>query len=272
MVARLDFPPSVRDFDVHRRIVVYGYSTRQVAQEHNISQTRVRQLVERVGRWVAKVLPMMEVAEEDGLRLARQVAVERLDFFYSQAMHGWHVGANPRCLGLALRITMAQARLPCIPGRIEALAADVTEGPLPEYLDPQECLAAYQELADEQDRQRDAAEKAEPTSAPETHPPVMDCSASDEQGNTIQRVADCEPSASSGPAMPTEKLSPREAAARRAFFAPAHCEFDVENEPPGGTNSGETKTDRTIDLNVEEAIRRHERRQRRRERRRVKAK
>src|SRR4030095_11302416 len=112
-------------------------------------------------------------------------AAERLDVFCSQAMHGWHVAANPRSLGLALRITMAQARLPSIPGRIEALAADVTEGPLPEYLDPQECLAAYQELADEQDRQREAAEKAEPTSTPEAqpvHPPVMDCSASDEQG------------------------------------------------------------------------------------------
>ena len=272
MVAMLDFPPSVRDFDVHRRIVVFGYSTRQVAQEHNLSQTRVRQLVERVSRWVAKVLPMMEVAEEDGLRLARQVAVERLDFFYSQAMHGWHVGANPRCLGLALRITMAQARLPCIPGRIEALAADVTEGPLPEYLDPQECLAAYQELADEQDRQRDAAENAEPKSAPEAHPPVMDCSPSEEQVNAIQQVTDSEPAATSGPAMPTEKLSPQKAAARRAFFAPAHREFDVENEPPEGTDSSEPRTDHTFDLNVEDAIRRHERRKRRRELRRAKAK
>jgi len=272
MVAMLDFPPSVRDFDVHRRIVVFGYSTRQVAQEHNLSQTRVRQLVERVSRWVAKVLPMMEVAEEDGLRLARQVAVERLDFFYSQAMHGWHVGANPRCLGLALRIAMAQARLPSIPGRIEALAADVTEGPLPEYLDPQECLAAYQELADEQDRQRNAAEKAQPASTPEAHPPVMDCSASEEHGETTQQLAAREPSATSAAATPTEKLLPRTAAARRAFFAPVHREFDVPSEPPGGTNSGEPKTDRPFDLNVEDAIRRHERRKRRRELRRAKDK
>src|SRR4029450_662893 len=96
-------------------------------------------------------------------------------------------------------------------------------------------------------------------------------SASDEQGEATQQVADREPSATSGPATHTEKLSPREAAARRAFFAPAHREFDVLNEPPGGTNSGEPKSDRSFDLNVEEAIRRHERRKRRRDRRRAKA-
>jgi len=266
MVAMLDFPPSVRDFDVHRRIVVYGYSTRQVAQEHNISQTRVRQIADRVSRWVAKVLPMMEVAEEDGLRLARQVAAERLDFFYSQAMHGWHVGANPRCLGLALRIAMAQARLPCIPGRIEALAADVTEGPLPEYLDPQECLAAYQELADEQDRQRNAAEKAQPASTPEAHPPVMDCSASDEQSNTTPQVADRESAATSGPATPTEKLSPRKAAARRAFFGTAQPEFLDEDDSPGQTVTEVRVTPEQLGLSVEDVLARQAKRKRRRAR------
>src|SRR5262245_49685356 len=161
MVAKLDHPPSVRDFDVYRRIAIYGLSTRQVAQEHHLSQTRVRQLADRVGDWIAQVLPHFDITEENGLRLARQVAAERLDFFYSQAMHGWNVGNNPRSLALALRITMAQARLPCIPGRLEALAADVTEGPLPKYLDPQACIAAFQELEDEQERQLAQAENSE---------------------------------------------------------------------------------------------------------------
>jgi len=263
MVTMLDFPPSVRDFDVHRRIVVYGYSTRQVAQEHNLSQTRVRQLVERVGRWVAKTLPMMEVAEEDGLRLARQVAVERLDFFYTQAIHGWHVGANPRCLGLALRITMAQARLPSIPGRIEALAADVTEGPLPEYLDPQACAAAYQELADEQDRQREAAENAEPKSAPEAHPPVMDCSASTENSSSAAGSPSPDNAASSSPATSSVVLSPHDKAARRAFFGTAQREFHDEEESTGQTATEMRVTPEQLGLSVDDMLARQARRKRR---------
>ena len=260
MVAAVEFPPSARDFDVYRRIIVYGYSTRQVAGEHHLSQTRVRQLADRVGRWVAKVLPLDEIAEEHGLRLARQVAAERLDFFYSQAMHGWHVGANPRSLGLALRITMAQARLSCIPGRIEALAADVTEGPLPEYLDPETCLAAYQEL------ERAAAENAEPAQAPDNHPPVMDCSASDEQSNTTPQVADRESAATSGPATPTEKLSPRKAAARRAFFGTAQPEFLDEDDSPGQTVTEVRVTPEQLGLSVEDVLARQAKRKRRRAR------
>jgi len=269
MVAMLEHPPSVRDFDVFRRIVVYGLSTRQVAQEHHLSQTRVRQIADRVAHWIAKLLPHFDIAEEHGLRLARQLASERLDFFYGQAMHGWNVANNPRCLALALRITMAQVRLPCIPGRLEALAADVTEGPLPDYLDPQACIAAFQELEDEQERQ---LAQAASRNTPEEHPPIADCSPPNENGEAAMETAAAESTTTPPAANTSEKISLRDAAARRAFFAPAHREFEREMEPLGGSDSGALREEHPLDLDVEEALRRHQRRRRRRDRRLAKAK
>ena len=236
MVAMLDHPPSVRDFDVFRRIAIYGLSTRQVAQEHHLSQTRVRQIADRVGHWIAKTLPCFEIAEEQGLRMARQLAAERLDFFYSQAMHGWNVGNDPRSLALALRITLATARLPCIPGRLEALAADVTEGPLPNYVDPQACIAAFQELKDEQEQQLAGAASSPPAEEP---PPVKDCSLEKESGATAEGESSAGPVATTALSTKSEKRARRRAAARRAFFAPAQQEFEPASRPPENRNDGD---------------------------------
>ena len=57
MSVSLKLPPSGRDFLVYQRIVVDSASTRTVAEEVRISQTRVRQIVLRVMQWLVETLP-----------------------------------------------------------------------------------------------------------------------------------------------------------------------------------------------------------------------
>lgn len=131
MSAGFKLPPSERDFDLFFKVMFHSVSSREAARFFNISPTRVRQLVALVGDWVAEHLP--EVGEADLARqvsLAQQVAANRLEHQYEQTMALWKAESNPRHLRQATRIALAQARLGLVPGRLHALAADVTAGPL----------------------------------------------------------------------------------------------------------------------------------------------
>jgi hypothetical protein len=125
-----------------------------------------------VGDWVADNLPVLSEADlEKQVRLAQHVAANRLEDQYESAMRLWKLEGDARCLRQATRITEALARLGVVPGRIEALAADVTEGPL--------------ELGDE-------------VPIEDPHAPVRDCSAdgpeaadSGEPSEAELAVSDC---------------------------------------------------------------------------------
>ncbi len=91
MTADLPLPPSGRDFEIYRRVTVQRMSTRDAAAEARISQTRVCQIVKRVGDFLAEVAPASEAEEGRPQRIyvAEQVAAERVDFMYGQAVEGW---------------------------------------------------------------------------------------------------------------------------------------------------------------------------------------
>jgi hypothetical protein len=130
MSATFRLPPSERDFEVFFKVAFHSVSTRDAAKFHNISQTRVRQLVTLVGDWVADNLPDWGEADlKKQVRLAQQVAANRLEHQYESAMRLWDVEGDPRHLRQATRIALSQARLGVVAGRVHALAADVTEGP-----------------------------------------------------------------------------------------------------------------------------------------------
>ena len=83
-------PPSWRDFEVYRTVIVGGKSTREAAEEFRLSQTRVCQIVERMRAWQAEVLPAeCPLPEEGRLRLSQNIACERIDFLYGEAMSAW---------------------------------------------------------------------------------------------------------------------------------------------------------------------------------------
>jgi len=199
MSAALRLPPSGRDFFVYERVVVDLQSTRQTAEEAQISQTRVRQIVRRVIEWLGETLPEdTQLSEAAQFRAGRQIAADRLEAHYREAARKWRTTEQPKFAGLAIRIIAAQVRLPVVAGKYEALMADVLEGPLPEEDAP---LAR---------------------SNPATTPPVVDCSAAPTEmpfsPNTAADTAGAAPS----PVTISDDLDAEARTARAAFFGPAH--------------------------------------------------
>ncbi|HZN36761.1 MAG TPA: hypothetical protein VFB80_23185 [Pirellulaceae bacterium] len=83
-------PPSWRDFEVFRAVIVGGKSTREAAELFRLSQTRICQIVERTKAWQAEVLPAeCPLPEEGRLRLSQNIAVERIDSLYCEVMGAW---------------------------------------------------------------------------------------------------------------------------------------------------------------------------------------
>jgi hypothetical protein len=93
----------------------------------NLSQTRVCQIVSRVAEFLLANTPGADDQEQQRkqLRLAEQIAAERIDHLRRQAVEGYERslatvekdkpkagGGDPRYLYLAARLTMLGARLP----------------------------------------------------------------------------------------------------------------------------------------------------------------
>jgi len=124
-------PPTARDFDIHRMSLVLLRSTRQIAEKHGISQTRVRQVVRRVCDWLAAALPVKtEAQQEQEARLAQHLAADQFRHQSEQLQTFFDATGDPKYLRQQTRAIAALARLGIVPGTIESLAADVTEGPL----------------------------------------------------------------------------------------------------------------------------------------------
>lgn len=210
MQTELKLPPSGRDFQVHQRVIVDAASTRLAASEFSLSQTRVRQVVQRVSEWLTKELPAASKENDQvQLWLAKHVAADRLQSLLSETMDGWRKSHDTKNFGMAVRLITAQSKLPAMPGTLEALAADAIEGPLLE--EP-------------------------PLSVQPTMPPVA------------SPVGDCSPKAEIGPpevtppsqppmAVPNEtttsvELPDESRTARRAFVGPAQQPVaEAEDEP-----------------------------------------
>lgn len=125
---RVKFPPSQRNIAIYRFLVAETGSTREAAAQFGISQTRVRQIARQVALWAAEALPAGTEAHTAGLlRVAEATASDRLQHFYEQTMTQWRATHQPKFLGLALRVTLADARLPTRTFAIEAAAAEAWE-------------------------------------------------------------------------------------------------------------------------------------------------
>jgi hypothetical protein len=125
-------PPTARDFLAYQRIVIDTATTRQVAEELEISQTRVRQIVHRVSDFLRQTLPATdENTDAAHLRLAQHIAADRLDRYLREADEAWRNTRETKYANLIFRILAAQTKLPASPGTLEALAADAIHGPLP---------------------------------------------------------------------------------------------------------------------------------------------
>jgi len=124
------FPPTPRDFDIHRLSLVMHFSTRRIAELHRLSQTRVRQIIQRVSQWLAATLPVKtDLEKEQEVRLAQHLAAEQMRNQIETLQNYWDGSGDPKYIRQQTRVIAALARLGVVPGAIEALAADATLGP-----------------------------------------------------------------------------------------------------------------------------------------------
>jgi hypothetical protein len=133
-------PPTERDFEIYEAVHVCNCSTWSQARKHQISQTRVRQVIRRVVEWLGEVLPpQAKVAREQEVHLARQIAADRFQRQLEEATTFWNQTREMKYAGLRIRLTTAQARLGVVGGLIDGLAADAIEGiPVPVWQPPAE--------------------------------------------------------------------------------------------------------------------------------------
>jgi hypothetical protein len=129
MTATFRLPPTDRDFEIYQAVQIDGQTTRAAAETHNLSQTRIRQVVCRVIEWIAETLPAeTDLGQAKAVQLARHIAADRFQSYLEQAMDLWRKEASPKHMGTLLRITFAQVRLGLVSGQIGGLIADAIEG------------------------------------------------------------------------------------------------------------------------------------------------
>ena len=223
-------PPSGRDFDVFEHVVVGGGTTRGVAHEFQISQTRICQVLERVRDWIDEIAPGAgdKQVSSKQLQLAVGLAADRLDHLYSQAMTGWrssegeaeriHITGysqrvttrttshgDTRYLAVAARIALLRSKLASLGVTTQALAAaaDIIDGPLPD-----EVL----------------------TTEPSDHPDEA-CSENAECKARNAELEEKKPASNRAAAKSSDPLRREQAAARRAFFGPVQNEESNARSP-----------------------------------------
>ena len=179
MVAAVKFPPSHRDFEVHRFLTAEGGTTRAAAV--TLAFRRLGCGSFRSGWSIGPRKCCRPVADADNagrLWVAEAAACDRLQHFYEQTMEQWRASHQPKFLGLAIRVTLAAAKLPCRTFAIEAAAADLLE-------ESEGSEVGSQESGVEEPRPR----------AQSTGPPAKDCSEKSES-NVDGSVSWATPSAS----------------------------------------------------------------------------
>jgi hypothetical protein len=114
-------PPSERDFLVFEAVALGGASTRQVAADFGVSQTRVMQIRRHVAEWIARSVPDgLDLTPIQRVRLAAHIADGRVEFLYSQALEAWRESKRPvasACRGSA-RVSCGDPRYLFVAARI----------------------------------------------------------------------------------------------------------------------------------------------------------
>src|SRR5689334_13091891 len=92
-------PPSERDFEILQLHLVEHLSHWRHSEKYRISQTRVRQIVQRVSRWLASVLPAQsDMEQEREARLARHLAADQLQRQIEELQIYWSQTSDPKYL------------------------------------------------------------------------------------------------------------------------------------------------------------------------------
>ena len=217
-------PPSARDFLAYQRLVIDQASTRTVAGELKISQTRVRQVVRRVTDWLLQNLPPTDQNDQAALlRLAQHIAADRLERYLHEANEAWRQTMETRYASLTLRLLLAQSKFPALSGNLEALAMDAILGPLPDSSRHTPCAVSDLSNNSEVDEPTDGQSAIRnPQSAIPPPPPPRDSSPSPRKTPPTATANNTATTVTPSTATPSATAPPPTDATKRAFLAPAH--------------------------------------------------
>ena len=162
-------PPSVRDFQVYRYVKFDCNSTRDAAEEFDISQTRVRQVIARVVEFLIESVPQREGDDEKEVRLAaaERLAREQLEYLYYRTMmafdltqredeHGNVLSGKVAYLAMAGRLVLWMSKVPLHAplefreDQAENAAEDAANAPM----NPAELARFHQEVLAEAEKAR----------------------------------------------------------------------------------------------------------------------
>src|SRR5690606_38058367 len=118
-------PPSWRDFQIYRLVKVERCSTRHAARSLQVSQTRVCQILNRVGEYLGEQLLQADTEEgrQRDFLVAPRLAAEKMESFCNQAMLAW---PQPQRVSFVLPDDEADDRNPPVtrlPGDVRYLVA-----------------------------------------------------------------------------------------------------------------------------------------------------
>jgi hypothetical protein len=163
-----------------------------------------------------------------------------LQHHYEQTMEQWHASHQPKFLGLAVRVTLAAAKLPSRTFAIEAAAAD-----------------AWEQAEETGDREQGTvSEEPRPMVAALARPPAGDCSGNLQSSERDRRSDETERALTSPPPSKLERLlagemrpSPEQDSRLRTLLSP----------PNQAAVTGLGVAAEALDLSVDDILRRQRR-------------
>jgi hypothetical protein len=213
MATKERLPPSGRDFAVYELITVQQKTTREVAAAAEVSQTRVCQIVRRVGEFLTEVTPPAKEGEKERqIRVGEQIAAERVQYLYGLAVRSFErsqgnqrterksaLGPMDKGTVVTLRSSCGDTRYLAAAGRLALLAMKLPAPNLAGLLSGYEAEEEVREAAPAQgplarDCSKPAAEQGSPAATSTeadraTSSPAAACEANPSEAWTDLRIA-----------------------------------------------------------------------------------
>jgi hypothetical protein len=118
-------PPTPRDLEIYRQNHLEKLSTRQLAEKFDLSQTRIRQILQRVNQWLIAVLPPCSGDQRARQTyLAQCLVADQLHRQIENLENLWIGTKDLRYLRAQAQLLGMIARLGVLPGMLEGILAD----------------------------------------------------------------------------------------------------------------------------------------------------
>jgi hypothetical protein len=230
---RIEQVPSERDWALYQAVRVEQWPTRAAAEGFGISQTRVCQIVQRTAAFIAQAVTVPS-KEDEARQLAagKQLAADRIDYLYGQAMTCFRYSQGKENSCTTGRRSYGDTRYLHAAARLALIASTL---PLPRQAWPGEL--PEEPASEPKTKTKSAArgnQPAETCSTPPVEQPVEPASEASAPTATAAAMLSCVEQSRDNPAPKTSasrpvqspasgggarsKITPRQATRRAEFF------------------------------------------------------